>query len=118
MRCSRAADRGTVTAETAVALPSLVLVLGVALAAVEAVTVQLACIDAARTGARALARGESDRAVQALVARVAPEAASTELSEDGAFARVVVSAPVRLGAEVTVPIDVVGEAATPREPGE
>ncbi|WP_017621890.1 TadE family type IV pilus minor pilin [Nocardiopsis gilva] len=104
------------TAETAVALPSLVLVLGVGLAAVQAVTVQLACVDAARIGARALARGESEDAVVALVANVAPDAADAELSEDGGFARVAVSAPVRLGSEVTVPIDVVGEAATPLEP--
>ncbi|WP_344107433.1 TadE family type IV pilus minor pilin [Nocardiopsis rhodophaea] len=105
------------TAETAVALPSLVLVLGVGLAAVQAVTVQLACVDAARIGARALARGESEDAVAAVIASVAPDGADAELSQDGGFARVAVSAPVRLGSEVTVPIRVVGEAATPREPG-
>ena len=44
-----------VTAEIAVALPALVLVLTLGLGAVTAVTDQLRCVDAARTGARLLA---------------------------------------------------------------
>ena len=48
-----------VTAETAVVLPVLLLVLAGAVAAVVVVGAQLRCVDAAREGARAAARGES-----------------------------------------------------------
>src|SRR5206468_10387938 len=52
-------ERGMVTAETAVVLPVLLLVLAGAVAAVTVVGVQLRCVDAAREGARAAARGET-----------------------------------------------------------
>src|SRR5690625_4529873 len=89
-----AADRGGVTAETAVALPSLVLVLGVALAAVQAGAIHVAGVDAASTGARALARGDSEQAVRAAVARTAPDSAEVKMGEDTEMARVTVTAPV------------------------
>ncbi|MDP9241529.1 MAG: pilus assembly protein, partial [Actinomycetota bacterium] len=54
----RRSDGGSVTAELATALPVLVFLLAVALGAVGAVTAQLRCVDAAREGARAAARGE------------------------------------------------------------
>nr|WP_063792151.1 TadE family type IV pilus minor pilin [Nonomuraea pusilla] len=46
------------TAETAAVLPALMVVLAAALWAVQAVNVQLECVDAARAAARAAARGE------------------------------------------------------------
>ena len=52
-----------VTAETAVVLPVLLLVLLCAVAAVTVVGAQLRCVDAAREGARAAARGETDAVV-------------------------------------------------------
>ncbi|RSN70161.1 TadE family type IV pilus minor pilin [Actinomadura sp. WAC 06369] len=61
------------TAEIAVALPALVLVTAIVLWAMAAVSTQLACNDAARTGARAAARGESLAAVRALVTEAVPE---------------------------------------------
>ncbi|MDA8370189.1 MAG: pilus assembly protein [Nocardiopsaceae bacterium] len=115
MRCRSGADQGTATAETAVALPGLALVLAVSLAAVQAVATHLACVDAARIGARALARGEPDTAVLSLVAQVAPDQAETDLSVDGEFARVTVRAPVHLGPGATAPVIVGGAAATPAE---
>ena len=60
-----------VTAEIAVAVPALIFVLTVALGAVTAVTDHLRCVDAARTGARLLARGEGVDDVRALVLRQA-----------------------------------------------
>ncbi|WP_236700387.1 TadE family type IV pilus minor pilin [Allosalinactinospora lopnorensis] len=98
------------------ALPSLLVVLGVALAAVQAAAAHLACVDAARVGARALARGEPDSAVLSLIERVAPEQAEAELSEDEGLARVVVSSPVELGPGIAAPYRVAGEAAVPVEP--
>lgn len=64
-----------VTAEIAVALPALVLVLTLALGAVAVVTDHLRCVDAARVGARLLARGEDAGRVRSEVARQAPDGA-------------------------------------------
>ncbi|MFC4564002.1 TadE family type IV pilus minor pilin [Nocardiopsis mangrovi] len=117
MRCASADDSGGVTAEIAVALPSLALVLAVALAVVQAAAAHLACVDSARVGARALARGESDTEVLSLIARVAPEPAEARLSRGDGMARVTVTTRVPIGPSFTVPIVVGGEAATPLEPG-
>lgn len=104
-----------VTAETAVALPSLMLVLAMALGAVEAVATHVACTDAARIGARALARGDDPESARALARRVAPASAQVELDLDAVDAHVEVSAPVSLG---NVEVLTVGaRATTPREPG-
>jgi hypothetical protein len=73
-----------VTAEIAAALPALVLVLTLGLGAVAAVTDHLRCVDAARTGARLLARGETVDQVRPEVARRAPDDAriSLEVGDD------------------------------------
>jgi Flp pilus assembly protein TadG len=96
----RLGDRGTVTAELAVALPVLVLLLVAALTAVSAVTTQMRCVDAAREAVRAAARGESDGA--ALGRRVAPPGATVTVQggDPGSTAgtgtvSAIVSAPVR-----------------------
>lgn len=69
-----------VTAEIAVALPALVLVLTLGLSAVAVVTDHLRCVDAARVGARMLARGDDAARVRSEVARQAPEGAAIALS--------------------------------------
>ena len=81
-----------VTAEIAVALPALVLVLTLGLGAVTAVTDQLRCVDAARTGARLLARGERVGEVRRQVAEQAPGDARISLDVGGDSVRVEVSA--------------------------
>ncbi len=50
-------DRGSVTAEFAVAMPALVLLLGFSLGAVDASLDKMRCVDAARDAALAAARG-------------------------------------------------------------
>ncbi|MEP6760858.1 MAG: TadE family type IV pilus minor pilin [Sporichthyaceae bacterium] len=72
-------ERGTVTAETAVVLPALVVVLVLCLWSVTVVGQQLRCIDAARTGARALARGEASAAAGAAAQQAAPDGAIVTL---------------------------------------
>jgi hypothetical protein len=67
-------DRGSVTAETAVVLPGLVVVLVALLWLVAALGAHLRCVDAAREAARAVARGESMALVHSLVAAAAPGA--------------------------------------------
>lgn len=99
------------------ALPSLLLVLGVALGALEAASAQLACADAARVGARALARGEHRDQVRALALSAAPADADVYLSEDEDTVRVTVRTELRFGPVTAFPIEVDGSAAAPLEPG-
>ena len=57
---------------------------------------QLRCVDAAGTGARALARGEPTAAVSRAVAEVAPDGAAVSISRMGELAVVEVRMTVRL----------------------
>ncbi|TDW30595.1 TadE family type IV pilus minor pilin [Cryobacterium psychrophilum] len=63
-----AGDAGTVTAELAIVLPAVVLVLGCCLGAVQVVGQQVRLTDAAADAARALSRGDAPDQVAALVA--------------------------------------------------
>jgi Flp pilus assembly protein TadG len=106
-----------VTAETAVVLPVLLVVLAGAVAAVTLVGAQLRCVDAAREGARAAARGESVAVVTALAERAAPEGAVITVSPDGEEVRVTVSARIAPLGPVPLRIPVSAEAVALREPG-
>lgn len=86
-------DRGSVTAEIAVALPALVVLLLAALTAVSAVTAQMRCVDAARETARTAARGEVDAV--AMGVRVAPVGATVTLDGNTETVRAVVTVRVR-----------------------
>ena len=88
-------DDGMVTAETAVLLPVLVVVLVAAVFVLACVAAQLRCVDAARSAARVAARGEPAATVAATAARLAP-----------ADARVVVAAGAGLGDAATVQVHV------------
>jgi hypothetical protein len=79
------------TAELAVALPSLVLVLAVALAAVDLGLTQVRCVDAARLGARLVARGEPLPVVLSEVRSAAPDSASVVLGSSGDHGTVTVT---------------------------
>ena len=94
MRSGRRVDRGAATAELAVALPSLVIVLAVALAAVDLGLAQVRCVDAARLGARLLARGEPEGSVLAEVRAAAPHGAEVSVTSDGTRVSVLVTAAV------------------------
>ena len=89
-------DRGTATAELAVVLPAVVLLAASGVWAVAAAAAQLRCVDAAGTGARALARGETTAAVSRAVAEVAPAGAAVSISRTGDLAVVEVRMRVRL----------------------
>ncbi len=86
-------DRGAFTAELAAGLPALMLLLFAGLTAVDAVTTKGRCVDAARAGALAAARGEAGRAA---AARVAPPGATVTVVPEGEAVRVVVRCPVRV----------------------
>ena len=72
-----------VTAEAAVALPVLVLVLAGAVAAVAVLGAQIRCVDAAREGVLAAARGEDAATVRSLVADLAPDGAGVRVDGPG-----------------------------------
>ena len=62
----RGGQEGIVTAEFAVVLPAVVFVLALSLGALALALDQVRCVDAARAGARAASRGDSDGAVVSL----------------------------------------------------
>lgn len=110
-------DRGSVTAETAVVLPVLLVVLAVAVWVLAAVSGQLRCADAAGAGVRSAARGESTAAVQAVVAATAPDGAVAQVHRGPEQVEVVVTARVRpFGQLVRLPsVEVTGRAVALRE---
>lgn len=106
-----------VTAETAVVLPVLLLVLAGAIAAVMVVGAHLRCVDAAREAARAAARGEDAAAVRALAARAAPDGAGTTVELDGTRVRVTVTAEVPALGPLPLRVEVSATAVAELEPG-
>jgi hypothetical protein len=89
-----------VTAETAVLLPVLLVVLAAAVFVLACIAAQLKCVDAARSGARIAARGEPAAVVVRTAERLAPADAHVDLSAGGGLAdtatvAVVVRAQVR-----------------------
>ena len=107
-------DRGSVTVEAALALCSLVAVLGLVLAAVSAVAAQLRCVDAAREAARLTARGEPARA-EDIARRSAPRGAVVAVTVRGDEVTARVSANPAAG--LLPGVDVGAEAAAVLEPG-
>ncbi len=97
------AGRGAVTAEFAVALPAVLLVLGLLLAGSAAGLAQLRLEEAARAGARALARGEDDAAVTAIVRRLAGDSARTAVASEAGWLSVTVSGTVHGAVAPLVP---------------
>lgn len=106
-------DRGSFTAELAAGLPALMVLLLVGLTAVAAGVAKVQCVDAARDGALAGARGEPARPA---AVRLAPDGAEIEIAGDEEAVTARVRARVRLpGSRLSV-LTVEGEAAAPREP--
>ena len=84
-----------VTAETAVVLPVLLVVLVAAVWILACVAAQLRCVDAARVAARAAARGDALAAVTAAAERVAPDRSQVRVSRSGDEVTVRVTAQLR-----------------------
>lgn len=93
-RARRPGDEGTVTAELALALPTVLLVLVVLLVTVSAASARLRCEDAARTAARVAALGQSDEQVAAAAQHLAGPGASVVVVRDPPWVEVRVSAEV------------------------
>lgn len=106
------ASRGSVTAETAMVLPALMVVLAAALWAIQAVGVQLECVDAARAAARAAARGEPLDKVRELVQSATHPNARVDISRNPESTKVEVSVEVRPAWGVSLPAVQVAASAT------
>lgn len=95
-RCGQAGgqgrDRGSVTAEAAVAVPALVVFALALVWALMAASAQIRCVDAARAGARAAARSEPRAAALAAARAAAPGGARVTLGRAGDLWRVRVEA--------------------------
>jgi Flp pilus assembly protein TadG len=85
-----------VTAEFAVVLPAVVLVLALSLGATGLALDQIRCVDAARAGARAAARGDSYPAVILVVRRAAPSRALVSMTTSGDLVQVSVASRPRV----------------------
>jgi Flp pilus assembly protein TadG len=89
----RTRDRGSATAELAMGLPALLVLLFAGLTAVGAVTTKLQCVDAAREAALAAARGEPGAEAGQ---RAAPTGAEVSVTVEGDTVTATVHAPVPL----------------------
>ena len=76
---ANAAEEGVITAEFAVALPAVTVVLALCLGAASTGVAQLKVEESARTAARAAARGDSEAQIRSAVSRIDP-AQSVQIS--------------------------------------
>lgn len=86
-----------VTAETAVALPALVLVLALCVAGLALGVDQVRCADAVRMGARMAARAQSEDQVRAAVAARVPAGSVVTVGQHGDLVQVAVTGHARSG---------------------
>ena len=94
-RCAAASESGTITAELAIALPSVALVIGITLSGFGLQVERMKYVSVAASAARALGRGEAQAEVQALLVEVAPGASfDVEFLENHICAKVSRNLPV------------------------
>lgn len=86
-----------VTAELALTLPAVVLVLVICLSALSWGVDRVRCVDAARVAVRELARGESTDRALGLAERTAPDGAAIDVSRSGRDVSVTVTSPAPAG---------------------
>ncbi|MEO3785346.1 TadE family type IV pilus minor pilin [Actinocorallia sp. B10E7] len=114
---ARRADRGTATAEVAVALPALVAVVAIALWGISAAATRVACLDALHTAARAAARGEPLPQVRARALQAAPPGATLTVTRTTESAHLTLTAPFRPPSRLPLPtLTFRLTAETPTEP--
>jgi Flp pilus assembly protein TadG len=111
---ARRGDRGSATAELAVAFPVVVLLLLAGIGGIDAMLTKLRCLDSAREAARVSARGGSGEQAGRLAA---PNGATVSVSVTGDSVRAVVRAKVRLLVPLLPALTVEGNAVAAVEPG-
>jgi hypothetical protein len=111
---TRNRDRGSVTAELAMAFPVVVLLLLVGLTGISALLAKLRCVDAAREAARTAARGEAGEPAGQ---RAAPAGATISVRVEGDTVTAVVRVPVRPLVPLLPTFTVEADAVAAVEPG-
>ncbi len=109
---------GSVTAETAVLLPTLVLVAAALAWLVGVGVAQVQCVDAARDAARALARAESTELATELARQAAPDGARVSFASAGGMVEVEVTyraTPPGALLDTVAALDLRATASTPVE---
>jgi hypothetical protein len=106
-RRGRDREAGSVTAETAVVTPVIAAFALCLCWLVSLGIAQVQLVDAARDGARAVARGERDSDVQAHVQRSAPEGARTWIDREEELVTVSVTADLSAPRWLLVPLPTV-----------
>jgi Flp pilus assembly protein TadG len=109
---------GSVTAETAVLLPTLVLVAAALAWLVGLGVAQVQCVDAARDAARALARAESTDVATALARQSAPDGARVSITHVAGMVEVQVTyraTPPGALLDTAAALDLRAAASTPVE---
>lgn len=106
-------DAGFTTAEFAVGLPAVAIVLFFSAALLGLLLDQIQCVDAARAAARSVARGDRVEVAEQQAQQVAPEGSAIRISR-GRTVRVEVTGPVRYGSE-TDGVRAKAEAVAPDE---
>jgi secretion/DNA translocation related TadE-like protein len=117
-----AGDVGTATAELAVAVPAVGVLLSAVVAVAQAGVAQVEVVDAARAGARAAARGDDLGRVRSVAADAASgrpggSPATVDVGASGAMVRVTVSRRVRLVLRRGPSVKVSASAVALRENG-
>jgi len=105
-----------VTAELAMALPALVLVLSLLLAVVALASNVSRASDAARSAARAASIGTAENEVLAAAARLVPPDSQLSLAVHEEWVYVTVDIPAQRWGPIELPVPTVS-AAAPLEPG-
>lgn len=90
----RGGEHGAVTAELALALPAVVLVLAALLLTATAAVLRLQCGEAARAGARAAAIGADDAEVASVAHRIAGAGATVTVRREPPWVEVTVAGSV------------------------
>jgi Flp pilus assembly protein TadG len=90
----RGRDEGSVTAELALTLPTLAIVLVIGIWLQSAVALRAQCLDAARAGARAAARGDADSTIRSQLSTTLPRGAAVAITHAGSQVTVSVETQV------------------------
>ena len=88
-------DRGSATAETAIVLPGVVMMVALLILTGLGLGAQVRLESAARAAAREMARGESDQSAVATARRISGEDVAVTISADGAWVSVQVRRELR-----------------------
>lgn len=108
-------ERGSVTAEFALGLPAVMLVLLLVIGMAMHGASRVALEDGARAAARELARGESAETAEQTARSAAGDEVAVVISAEGEYTRVVLTRPVRVLGLIQLDTELTSEASARTE---